>query len=149
MTAPPQERCIHDRVCRSSKEHCDCRDLTCLEYRSRPLPAPAATTQNSRCGHYDVCYLIGMQSGCIADELHEVCQFDTRSRPLPSPTADAALDGIIKKMISDRTFCEEKEVNLSGASATYYGSRVACLEFYIDFITELRSKQAQQGGSTK
>jgi len=39
------------------------------------------TSQRERCGHYPVCYLIGMQTGCIADECHEVCEHDTRSRP--------------------------------------------------------------------
>jgi hypothetical protein len=47
----------------------------------------------SKCGHYLVCYLIGMQTGCIADELHEICQHDTRTtRPVeqtPVPGQEA------------------------------------------------------------
>lgn len=60
-----------------------------------PMTQPS---QREHCDHYPVCYLIGMQTGCIADECHEVCEHDTRNRPHAPASDDIAFkDSIIEQ----------------------------------------------------
>ena len=52
------------------------------------------TQPQQHCDHYPVCYLIGMSTGCIADECHEICEYDTRSSPAHSPQNPLSLKNL-------------------------------------------------------